>query len=73
MVSFDPDGRERLIEARTTAFGMRPPFFTTAREVTLITDQAESFRSYRLLRFRIDPKVFLLPGSLRDSCTLDPV
>jgi len=73
ILSFDPDGRERLIEVKTTAFGMMTPFFATAREVTVSTEQAESFRLYRLFRFRTDPKVFILPGSLRDSCTLDPV
>lgn len=52
---------------------MMTPFFATAREVTVCTEQAESFRLYRLFRFRTAPKVFILRGSLRDSCTLDPV
>lgn len=73
ILSFDPDGRERLIEVKTTSFGMMTPFFATDREVTVSAEHAESFHLYRLFRFRSDPKVFILPGSLRDSVTLDPV
>lgn len=73
ILSFDPDGRERLIEVKTTAFGMMTPFFATAREVTVSSEHADTFQLYRLFRFRSDPKVFILAGSLRDTCTLDAV
>jgi hypothetical protein len=73
VLSYDLDGRERLIEVKTTAFGMMTPFFASAREVNVSAERADAFRLYRLFRFRTDPKVFILPGSLRGSCTLDPV
>ncbi len=73
ILSFDPDGRERLIEVKTTAFGMMTPFFASAREVNVSAEQADAFRLYRLFRFRTDPKIYILPGSLRESCMLDPI
>ena len=71
--SFETNGRERLIEVKTTAFGMMTPFFASAREVTVSAERADAFHLYRLFRFRTDPKVFILPGSLRSTCRLDPV
>jgi len=73
IASFDPDGSERLIEVKTTTFGAMTPFFATAREVAVSNDQPHQYRLYRLFKFRTEPKVFVLPGSLRQSCVLDPV
>jgi hypothetical protein len=73
IASFDPDGRERLIEVKTTTFGAMTPFFATAREVTVSQEQAEAYRLYRLFKFRTKPRLFVLPGSLRQTCILDPV
>ena len=71
--SFDPDGSERLIEVKTTSFGAMTPFFASKREVVVSEERAEQFRLYRLFKFRAGPKVFVLPGSLRQSCALEPV
>ncbi len=73
IVSFDPDGSERLIEVKTTNFGAMTPFFASAREVSVSAERAEQYRLYRLFRFRANPKLFVLPGSLRESCALDPI
>jgi hypothetical protein len=72
IVSYDEDGRERLIEVKTTAFGSMTPFFASAREVSL-SDTREEFRLYRVFKFRDTPRIFSLPGPLRESCTLDAV
>lgn len=71
--SFDPDGSERLIEVKTTSFGAMTPFFASKREVAVSVERAEQFRLYRLFKFRAEPKVFVLPGSLRQTCALEPV
>ncbi len=71
--SFDPDGSERLIEVKTTSFGAMTPFFASKREVAVSVERAEQFRLYRLFKFRSEPKVFVLPGSLWQTCALDPV
>lgn len=72
IVSYDADGRERLIEVKTTAFGSMTPFFASAKEVS-VSDSREEFHLYRVFKFRAAPRIFSLPGPLRESCTLDPV
>ncbi len=73
ILSFEPDGRERLIEVKTTTFGAMTPFFASAREVSVSSDRADQYRLYRVFRFRADPKVFVLQGALNESCVLDAV
>lgn len=73
IASFDPDGAERLIEVKTTSFGAMTPFFTSKREVLVSEERAPHFQLYRVFKFREQPKVFVLPGSLRLSCELDAV
>lgn len=73
IASFDADGAERLIEVKTTGFGACTPFFASKREVSVSDERCEQFRLYRVFKFRAEPKVFVLTGSLRQSCVLDPV
>lgn len=70
--SFEFDGRERLIEVKTTAFGAMTPFFASANEV-LTSEALPTFHLYRVFKFRQAPRIFVLPGSLKQSCMLDPV
>jgi hypothetical protein len=70
--SFEVDGRERLIEVKTTAFGAMTPFFASANEVAK-SEVLATFHLYRVFKFRQAPRIFVLPGSLKQSCTLDPV
>lgn len=72
IVSYDADGRERLIEVKTTAFGSMTPFFASAKEVS-VSDTREEFHLYRVFKFRGTPRIFSLSGPLRESCTLDAV
>lgn len=73
ILSFETNGRERLIEVKTTSFGAMTPFFASRREVAVSEEHAEHFSVYRVFRFRDSPRVFVLTGSLRESCILDPV
>jgi len=72
ILSFETDGRERFIEDKTTAFGSRPPFFASAKEVAA-SETLATFQLYRVFTFREAPKIFTLPSPLRQSCVLDPV
>ena len=72
IISFEPDGRERVIEVKTTAFGSLTPFFASAKEVA-VSDEQSGFQLYRVFKFRDAPQIFRLPGSLRQSCALAPV
>ena len=73
VLSFDLDGRERLIEVKTTTFGKSTPFFVSRGELALSQQAKEQFRLYRIFDFRKEPRLFDLPGQLDANCRLDPV
>lgn len=70
--SFSANGSERLIEVKTTAFGAITPFWASAREVNVSDVQSAEFHLYRVFKFRESPKIFVLAGSLRQTCALEP-
>lgn len=70
--SFDADGRDRLIEVKTTRLkGEMTPFFASRREVDVSTEHHSSYHLYRVFRFD-DPKLFIVRGSLQERFQLDP-
>lgn len=71
--SFEPDGRERFIEVKTTGFGERTPFYVSANEARFARDHQDSFRLYRLFDFRSSPRLFELAGAIEQHCLLDAV
>jgi hypothetical protein len=71
ILSFEPDGRERLIEVKTTRFGALTPFFASRNEVDISQQRAAEYQLYRVFTFGSRPRLFTLPGSLRKSCRLD--
>ena len=73
VLSFDSDGRERLIEVKTTTFGRDAPFFVSRGELALSKVAVDQFHLYRLFQFRKEPKLFDLLGPLDKHCILDPV
>lgn len=72
VLSFEPDGRERFVEVKTTAFGETTPFFVSSNEVRFARAQNERFRLYRLFDFRSAPRFFELAGAIEQHCHLDP-
>lgn len=73
ILSFETDSRERLIEVKTTRFGPMTPFFASRNEVNVSERHDAEYQLYRLFKFSERPKLFMLGGSLRKSCRLDPV
>jgi hypothetical protein len=73
VLSFDADGKERLIEVKTTAFGREAPFYVTRPELELSKAEPDLFLVYRLFEFRRKPRMFELAGAVEDHCALDPV
>lgn len=71
--SFDVDGRDRRIEVKTTRFGALTPFFASRNEVGASETHEDEYQLYRLFNFRQQPKLFVLAGSLRSTCELEPV
>lgn len=70
ILSFDPNGRERLIEVKTTRFGQHTPFFVSANEVEVSAEKSNEYALYRVFSFREQPKLFIVPGALRDALDL---
>ncbi len=72
VLSFEPSGRDRFIEVKTTAFGKETPFYLTRNELRFSIDHKTEFHLYRLFQFRRDPRLFALNGRLDQTCLLDP-
>jgi hypothetical protein len=70
--SFEVDGRDRLIEVKTTRFGALTPFFASRNEVEVSEERQGDYQLYRLFNYRAQPRLFTLAGSLRSSCRLEP-
>ena len=70
--SFRADGSERRIEVKTTNFGIRTPFYITRNEVAVSVDRPEVYSLYRVFDFRIEPRIYMLDGSVEKSAKLDP-
>lgn len=58
VLSFAPDGAERLIEVKTTNGAARTPFFLTRNEREIAEARSESWRLYRVHLFAQKPRVF---------------
>lgn len=69
--SFEENGTDRFIEAKTTKYGKNTPFFVTANELRFSEQNSSQFYLYRLFRFRVDPKLYALQGHLREKCIIE--
>ncbi|TKS53804.1 DUF3883 domain-containing protein [Luteimonas yindakuii] len=72
ILSFEEDGRERLIEVKTTAFGELTPFYVTRNELARSAADSDRYQLYRVFDFRSRPRLFSLPGEIDSHCRLDP-
>lgn len=73
VLSYEPDGRERLIEVKTTTFGQLTPFYVTRNEVARSEVDSEAYHLYRVFDFRNRPRVFAVPGAIPATCDLQAV
>ena len=73
VLSFEEDGRERLIEVKTTAFGQLTPFYVSRNELMRSEADADHYRLYRIFDFRDRPRLFELPGTISARCELEAV
>lgn len=70
--SFEANGSDRFIEAKTTKYGKNTPFFITPNELRFAQDNASHYFLYRVFRFRSDPHFYALHGNIKDQCILEP-
>lgn len=71
VLSFEGDGRERLVEVKTTGFGSMTPFFVTANQVETSRRAPKRYHVYRLYRFHRDPRFFALRGAIDAAVALE--
>lgn len=71
VLSFDPDGRESLIEVKTTNGSSRTPFYLTRNERELSEERPADWRIYRVHLFAQDPKIFTIKPPLEDAVNLN--
>jgi Domain of unknown function (DUF3883) len=72
ILSFEPDGRERLIEVKTTNGAARTPFFLSENECQRAAASVESWRLYRVHSFAQNPRIFLITPPLNEMLNLRP-
>jgi len=64
IASFTPDGRERLIEVKTTNGWERTPFYISRNELAVAEERRSEWRLFRLWNFSREPKAFELHSPL---------
>lgn len=67
------DDSELMLEVKATGLGKFFPFYVTSNEVRCSEDLPAQFRLYRVFDFTKAPRLYMLKGSLRACCNLDPV
>ncbi len=72
ILSFEPDGRERLIEVKTTNGAARTPFFISENECQRAAASAESWRLYRVHSFAQKPRIFQIAPPINKMLNLRP-
>lgn len=73
VLSFDDqDESEKLIEVKTTGLGKFFPFYVTGNEVRCSEDMTDKFHLFRVFDFGRTPRVYILTGSLKSTCQLEP-
>jgi hypothetical protein len=72
VLSFDPTGRERLLEVKTTNGSARTPFFVTRNECAVAMDRPTDWRIYRVHLFATKPQIFTIAPPLELSGNLQP-
>lgn len=72
ILSFEENGSDRYIEAKTTKNGKNTPFYVTPNELRFSQENAKGYHLYRVFKYRTDPKLFSLQGDLEGLCDLRP-
>ena len=74
IISFDEaDDSERMLEVKATGLGKFFPFYVTSNEVRCSEDIPQKYQLFRVFDFGRSPRLYILHGSLRELCQLEPV
>ena len=72
VLSFDPTGRERLLEVKTTNGSARTPFFLSRNECQLAVERPGDWCVYRVHLFAQGPLIFRSLRLLNKRCVWRP-
>jgi hypothetical protein len=72
IMSFDPAGRQRLIEVKTTNGSVRTPFYLSRNERGFAEEMRAEWRIYRVHLFAKDPRIFTIAPPLENAVNLQP-
>ena len=67
------DDSEQMLEVKTTGLGKLSPFYVTSNEVRCSENIPAQFKLFRVFDITRSAKLYILHGSLREKCHLDPV
>ncbi len=73
IASFQPDGRPRLLEVKTTRGWERTPFHISRNELSVADERRDEWRLFRLWNFSREPKAFELAPPLERHVSLMPM
>ena len=73
ILSFDPSGKERLLEVKTTVGADVTPFYITRNELSLATERPDAFRLCHVFDFSAHPRMFELAPPLEKFVHLSPL
>lgn len=75
VLSFDINGREKMIEVKTTTYAIDVPFFVTRGEILASESASDSYHLYRLYGFGSSKGtgLYQLAGDLNKTCRLDAI
>ena len=74
ILSFDEaDDSERMLEVKATGLGKFFPFYVTANEVRCSDDIPDQFHLFRVFNLGREQQIYILNGSLKILCQLEPV
>ena len=73
ILSFDDaDDSERMLEVKATGLGKFFPFYVTANEVRCSDDIPDQFHLFRVFNLGREQQIYILNGSLKILCQLEP-
>lgn len=72
ILSYEPDGQERLLEVKTTNGWERTPFHISANEISVAEVRAKDWHLVRLWNFAREPKAFVLRPPLSARVEFTP-
>lgn len=74
VLSYDEgDDSERLIEVKATGQGKFSAFYVSSNEVRCSEDVPDKYQLFRVFDFGRSPRLYILHGSLRQLCQLEPI